>query len=315
MLTLHLVKLYFASRGQQKKIWFQLLKAHECILHYNYFPLLVTLVQITKMWLFCLIFPAYLIYFTRPKQGAAVCLVATRMVKVILVSCWNPWRRRMSGTAPTSCATLTSCHTRRLRRSRSWLNPGLDENQIINDCQCTLSYGDIFVYIKFICSLTPTKFLVNPLTNLLYQVPVQEISFTFKIHNYTVKSFFAVWVYTNSSLGEKYYNLKIILHTKIDNNKSNLQYFRGTEFQKPHSFIYLGCFFVFFSLPELPSVIPKQASWPQPTTEYQKGNSILSVFTVYIILCVNEATPTFDCFGLGVRFFEGWVWGILELLF
>lgn len=69
-------------------------------------------------------------YCPRLKRGAAVCSVATRTVRGTLVSCWSPWRRRTSGTARASYATWICCHTRRLRKLRSWLNPGWDEKRV-----------------------------------------------------------------------------------------------------------------------------------------------------------------------------------------
>lgn len=66
------------------------------------------------------------------------------------------------------------------------------------------------------------------------------------------------------------------------------------------------CFSLFLSLPELLSVTPKQESWPQLTTEYQKGNysevidnllwiSVIStqlefiIFSLYYLLLIQFA--------------------------
>lgn len=67
----------------------------------------------------CVIFYVYDACFIRTKQGAAVCSVAIRMVTWIPVSCWSPWKRRMSGIALTLYATWKCFHMKRLRRLKS----------------------------------------------------------------------------------------------------------------------------------------------------------------------------------------------------
>lgn len=100
------------------------------------------------------------LYFIRLKRGAAVCSVGTRMVRGTLVSWWSPWRRRMSGIALTSYATWTSYPMRRLRKLKSWLNPGWDKKDYIvltDTTFCALRQKEVPIYFKSYFTLNKDK--------------------------------------------------------------------------------------------------------------------------------------------------------------
>ncbi len=58
-----------------------------------------------------LLFSVCPVYFIRMKRGAVACSVATRMAAETLVSCWSPWKRRMSGTAKWVNASIKTSKT------------------------------------------------------------------------------------------------------------------------------------------------------------------------------------------------------------